>query len=209
MQFGLISADTIFSFSDPTMAAGAIYGFLWLFLAAMALALRGRRTHFPNFMALSICALLGLFAVIRFAVMGLINMFLPINVSLGMLSNPPLWFSAAGIMAGLLIGWTVSLIQGKAKERGTRLNSGDEGPRAGCRNIKTALVLSLFFPGMGQVYYGHYLMGLIAFLALCLFSGLFHIWGFIVGFLLIQTATVGNKTVSRLIDGLTNRTRPG
>ena len=200
MRFGTIELwDTFFSFGDPKMVAGSIYGCLWLVLAVTLLVLRSRETRFPNFLSLSIYLLIGIFAVIHYAVMALINVSLPTNESVGLLSGPPLWLSAAGISGGLLLAWMISEFRGKNAERKTFLGSKAEGRIAGWKSVPMALTFSFFFPGMGQVYYGRYLAGLLGFLVLCFVSGFFKVWGFIAVFTLIQIATILNKPLDRLM----------
>ena len=206
MRFeGIAFWDGFFSFNDPWMMAGAIYGCLWLALAVTLLVLRSRETGFPNLLRLSLYFLAGQFIVVPSIVLAIINASLPPNESFGLLSGPPLWISTAGIAIGLVLGWTFRYAQGKGS-RAEKPN-GPEGRAIGLKSMPVALALSFCFPGLGQIYLGRFFLGLLALLALCFFTQMLHIWGFIAVFVLIQAALITNKALGRLLNGL--RAGPG
>jgi len=200
MRFGIEMWDTFFSFSDPKMAIASVYGFIWLLLATILLVSRSREIRLPSIFSLLIFIPGGLFFVTHSAVMALINVFLPYNVYLGMFGGgPPLWLSASGMTSGLLIGWAISGWRRKISAQWAVTDSGLKGrwDRKG-----TAFVLSLLFPGLGQIYYGRYSGGLIGFVFLCLFSSIFRVWAFIVVYLVIQVATIKDGALGRFFKAL-------
>jgi hypothetical protein len=186
MQFGIMEADTFFSFSDPLMALGTVYGFLWLLLAILFVFSRAKGTGLPGIWLLALFYVAGLY-LIKAVVMAFINLPLPLNIHLGMFGGgPPLWLSLIGLVAGSSLGW---LIRRRSLRRGSRsaaldplLEKGSEARRGSSR----ARILSLIFPGLGQIYEGKPVWGLMIFIGLTVASWMLHVYGLVAGYLLIQ-----------------------
>jgi hypothetical protein len=187
MQFGIMEADTFFSLNDPLMALGTVYGFLWLLLAIIFVFSRAKGTGLPGIRLLALFYVFAGLYLIKSVVMAFINIPLPFNISLGMFGGgPPLWISLISLVAGSSLGW---FIRRRSLRRGSRsapseaqLKEGSEARRGSSR----ARILSLIFPGLGQIYEGKPVWGLMIFMGLTFASMMVHVYGLVAGYLMIQ-----------------------
>ena len=209
MQFGMMLVDTGFSFGNPQMALAAVYGSLWLLLAVFLVFARGDAA-FPKVPTLIVYALIGL-SIPNVVVLGVINMLAPSGITIGMpWGRPPLWLPLSSLIGGSLLG---RIVRRRRDRQSARPEAQDpkSGPRLSFRQeYLRALVLSLVFPGTGQVYRQRALVGLLLFAGLALISSFFKMGGFVVGYTLIQVDNLMKPSLSdRIVTMMTGRRLKG
>jgi len=167
---GITFLDTGFSFLDPQMACGAIYGYAWLLVGFLIIFSRFRNKRLFNLYAIAGCAFVGLWFPKSFAV-AVLNLFAEHDTSIGMpFGGPPLWLAFVSIMAGALLGWVAQKCSEAEYKR------------------SHACLLSMIFPGLGQVYRGKLILGFGMLIGLCFTTQMFGLIGLLAAYVTIQAA---------------------
>ena len=187
MRFWMMEADNFYTLSDPLMAAGTLYGCIWLFLALFFVLTRYRSGSLPPIWAAAIMILVGSYLEPRGSVLAFINILLPLNISLGMFGGgPPFWVSLVSAASGASAGWFVQRRRERSARRSEAFARPDSAGHAVGQGRLPALVLSLIFPGLGQAYCGNPFRGLAFFFGLTMMIFITRVSGFAVGYTLIQ-----------------------
>ena len=171
------------------MAGGAIYSYLWLFLSFFVIFSRLRNTRFFYLASIAVCAFVGLW-IPKAIVVAVINLFAGRSTHIGMpWGGPPLWPAFLSIVTGSALGWLAQK-RNRLEARRSQLSGSPSLKRSKAKYERSyAMLLSIFFPGSGQVYGGALILGFVLLFGLSLATEMMKLFGFLTAYLFIQAAT--------------------